>query len=40
MLNDLFGYFKRNVRSMKKHEKYKMKTELLKIIELIDQELS
>lgn len=39
MLNDLFGYFKRNVRNMKKHEKNKMKTELLKIIELIDQEL-
>ncbi len=40
LLVDVFGYFKRNLNNMKPYEKKKMKAELQRIIDLINQDLS
>jgi hypothetical protein len=39
MLQDLFGYFKRNIRNMNDVQKRKMRRELQSIIDLLDKEI-
>jgi hypothetical protein len=39
MLQDLFGYFKRNIRNMNDTQKRKMRRELQSIIDLLDKEI-
>jgi hypothetical protein len=39
VLQDLFGYFKRNIRNMNDTQKRKMRRELQSIIDLLDKEI-
>jgi hypothetical protein len=39
VLQDLFGYFKRNIRNMNDNQKRKMRRELQSIIDLLDKEI-